>query len=137
MFRRHYYKFEGKTFHQSGGGPIGLRGTCAVARLIMQLFDRRWGEILREMGVEVWCSVRYMDDVRTALPPFKPGWRWVDQGIKYCKKWEREDSTVTAIERTRRVLAGSMGIVEDFLEFTTENRPPTIQTRVDVGGPGD
>jgi len=31
----HYYTFGGKTFHQTRGGPIGLRGTCAVARVAM------------------------------------------------------------------------------------------------------
>ena len=40
MFTKHYYSFGGRTYHQRGGGPIGLRGTCAIARLIMQVFDR-------------------------------------------------------------------------------------------------
>ena len=31
MFLKHYYCFGGKMFNQMGGGPIGLRGTCAVA----------------------------------------------------------------------------------------------------------
>ena len=35
MFKHHFYKFAGKTYHQSQGGPIGLRGTCAIARLVM------------------------------------------------------------------------------------------------------
>ena len=39
-----YYTFGGRIFHQAEGGQKGLRETCAVARLIMQLFDRHWGE---------------------------------------------------------------------------------------------
>ena len=98
---------------QTGGGPIGIRGTCAVARLLMQLIDRKWGEILREMGVTVWDSVRYMDDLRTILPPFKPGWRWADGGIKFCRKWEGENMGISPTERTRRIIAGTMRGVED------------------------
>ena len=29
MFHHHYYK--GTTYNQTQGGPIGLRGTCAIA----------------------------------------------------------------------------------------------------------
>ena len=39
MFEKHSYSFLGRKFNQKGGGPIGLRGTCAVGRLIMQIFD--------------------------------------------------------------------------------------------------
>ena len=46
MFKKHYYTFGGKIFHQSGGGPIGLRGTCAVARIIMQIFDKKSSSFL-------------------------------------------------------------------------------------------
>ena len=51
MFRKHFYTFGGKNFLQSEGGPIGLRGTCAVARVIMQIFDRKWISFLEGMGV--------------------------------------------------------------------------------------
>ena len=37
MFSHHYYTFDGRIFRQSEGGPIGLRGTCALARLCMQI----------------------------------------------------------------------------------------------------
>ena len=39
LFKNHFYEFGGETYHQEGGGPIGLRGTCAVARVCMQLYD--------------------------------------------------------------------------------------------------
>ena len=52
MFKKHFYKFGGKTFHQDGGGPIGPRGTCAVARMIMQIYDRKWGDLLESLRVK-------------------------------------------------------------------------------------
>ena len=54
MFNHHYYQFGGTTFRQSEGGPIGLRGTCAVARLVMPLFDIKWKEALTTQGVTTW-----------------------------------------------------------------------------------
>ena len=35
MFKNHLYTFGGKIFKQKKGGQIGLRGTCAIARLTM------------------------------------------------------------------------------------------------------
>ena len=33
IFENHLYTFGGKVFRQGRGGPIGLRGTSAIARL--------------------------------------------------------------------------------------------------------
>ena len=98
-----------------------MRGTCAVARVIMQLFDRKLVIRQQEMGVTVYDVVSYMDDIRAVLPPFKSGWRWLEGGIFYCKRWEVEDCSLTPIERTRRILAGVMGGMEPFLTFTMVN----------------
>ena len=35
LFRTHTYSFGGKFFLQKAGGPIGLRSTCCIARLVM------------------------------------------------------------------------------------------------------
>ena len=141
MFRKHFYTFGGKAYLQSEGGPIGLRGTCAVARIIMQLFDRKWVTLLEDMGVVIYENIRYMDGGRTLLPPFKAGWRWSQGGIKFCKKWEEEDGGITGLERTRRILADSMGTIEPYLEFTTETEDdfgdkwlPTLDTALRISG---
>ena len=39
MFRNHFYKFGGKMYRQASGGPIGLRGTCAVARVLWHVWS--------------------------------------------------------------------------------------------------
>ena len=58
MFRNYYYSFGGAMFRQEEGGPIGLRGTCAIARLIMQIFDVKWEELLAKLRVVVWLVSR-------------------------------------------------------------------------------
>ena len=44
-----------------------MRGTCAMARVIMQLFDRKLMVRLQEMGVTIYDVMRYMDDSVTTL----------------------------------------------------------------------
>ena len=73
MFRNHFYEFGGQRFQQQEGGPIGLRGTCSVARLTMQIFDRKWSNILEDQGVDIKLYSRYMDDGRILLHPIKRG----------------------------------------------------------------
>ena len=87
LFKHHYYSFGGAVYHQQGGGPIGLRATCAIARVCMQLFDRKWRRILEELGIKVWLMKRYMDDSRTCLPAIKPGWRIEGGELMYCEAW--------------------------------------------------
>ena len=120
LFRRHYYNFGGHIYHQKGGGPIGLRGTCAVARAVMQMFDLKFKKRLSEAGLHTWLLARYVDDARAFLQPVKPGWRYNECGLEFSLAWTREDSDLTPTELTRRVIEGAMKGIEEFLEFTYE-----------------
>ena len=44
----------------------------------------------------------------------------MDGKILFSKRWEQEDAELTTTEVTRRILMGSMQVVEDYLSFTTE-----------------
>ena len=90
MFRYHFYEFGGKRYQQMGGGPIGLRGTCTLARLVMQIFDGRWVDKLSSSGLKLNLYTRYMDDGRLFCHPIKRGWRWVEGKMLFCLKWEAE-----------------------------------------------
>ena len=120
LFENHFYEFGGKKYHQKGGGPIGLRGTCAVARVIMQLFDIKWRERLNNLGITTWLLGRYMDDGRVFLPPIRHGWRMVGGDLLYCRRWAQEDVCLSAVEVTKRALAHTMQGIEAYLEFTME-----------------
>ena len=140
MFQNHFYTFGGKIFHQVQGGPIGLRGTCAIARVIMQLFDDKWGRRLENLGIRAWLRIRYVDDTRAILQPIKAGWRWVDGSLKYSKRWESEDMDIPGVKRTMDVILGTMSGIEQYLEFTGETGLdfeggwlPTLDTSLMVG----
>ena len=102
LFNKHYYTFGGKMYHQDEGGPIGLRATCAIARMVMQYFDKGWEEKLTRLNIKIWLNARYMDDGRLMLPPIKRGWRWEGEKVQFYKRWELEDSQLSLVEVTRR-----------------------------------
>jgi hypothetical protein len=58
MFSSHLYTFGGSFYRQAGGGPIGLRSTCAVARLAMQMWDLEWQQKLDSLRIMVEDSIR-------------------------------------------------------------------------------
>ena len=52
-----------------------MRGTCAIARLVMCAWDRKWKEMLANNNIAMEKYMRYMDDGRLVMSPFLPGWR--------------------------------------------------------------
>ena len=116
MFKKHFYEFAGQKFQQQEGGPIGLRGTCSIARLTMQVFDKKWINKLEDQGVDIKLYFRYMDAGRSLLHPFHHGWRWSEDGrLQYSKSWAEEDGHLTPTEVTKRILLNSMRDVEPYL----------------------
>ena len=138
MFETHLYTFNGKVYKQKKGGPIGLRGTCALARLVMCSWDRAWKELMRTNNITIEEFMRYMDDGRAFLYPLQPGWRWINGELQYTLKWRTEDIEISGEERTRRALDKSMQEVYSCLKFTTElgegeeNWLPTLDIKIRI-----
>ena len=137
MMNTHLYSFNGKTFLQKEGGPIGLRSTCAVARVVMNEWDTAWLERLEMNNIVLRKGERYMDDLRAFLRAIKPGWRWHEGGLYHCEAWMTEDSEDgrSKCRRTGDVLLASMNDIMDFLVFTLEihedfedQKLPTLDT---------
>ena len=120
MFETHIYSFGGKRYKQSGGGRIGLRSTCAVARVAMSAWDNEWLKRIGGSNILLELACRYMDDGRAILYPIRPGWRWCGQELEWCLRWEMEDKALTSTDRTARALEGSMRGIMGFLDFTIE-----------------
>ena len=51
MMNSRVYEFNGVIFLQRAGGPIGLRSTCAVTRVMMNVWDARWMEVVNNIRV--------------------------------------------------------------------------------------
>ena len=63
LFRTHTYSFGNKFYQQMEGGPIGLRSTCCVARLVMLWWDEELLQIMVNNNVITEEQARYMDDI--------------------------------------------------------------------------
>ena len=138
MFSTHLYTFGGKVHRQRKGGPIGLRGTCAIARLVMCAWDRCWKEAMVTNSITIEGYWRYMDDGRIFLHAIKRGWRWVDGELIYTRRWAIEDKNKSPVEITRAAMEGSLQDIFTFLKFTTEvgegegNWLPTLDMMIRV-----
>ena len=122
MFNTHVYSFDSRYYLQQQGGPIGLRATCAVARLVMVDWDKKWQQKMNENKVTLEDASRYMDDVRAFLFSIREGWRWWEGGLGWCQEWEDEDcmDDKSDLSRTSEILQASMNDVYKFLNFTME-----------------
>ena len=58
LFQTHTYTFGGKFYLQKHGGPIGLRSTCCIARIVMLWWDRQLLEIMEQSNLTVEEKIR-------------------------------------------------------------------------------
>ena len=58
VFQNHTYTFNGKIYLQRDGGPIGLRLTAAVARLVCIWFDNKFLARCAALGISVMLYKR-------------------------------------------------------------------------------
>jgi hypothetical protein len=61
MYSTHNYSFGGKTYKQQEGGPIGLRSTCALARVVMGRWDCKWKKRMSKTNIKMEDDGRFVD----------------------------------------------------------------------------
>ena len=120
MFSTHIYSFGGRNYKQKEGGPIGLRSTCALSRVVMARWDEKWKARMQSSNIKVEDDGRYVDDARVFMYPIRAGWRWEGGELWYKKEWEEEDYLLSPTERTKRVVHASMQGLTKCLTFTVE-----------------
>ena len=76
-FRNHLYQFKGLVYRQTEGGPIGLRLSMAVSRIVMGMWDKQLSKLGEASGWVIHLLKRYVDDVSAILETLKMGVRWV------------------------------------------------------------
>ena len=145
MFNTHIYSFDSRYYLQQKGGPIGLRATCAVARLAMVDWDKQWQSRLADTNIEMEDASRYMDDVRAFLFAIREGWRWWEGELCWAEDWFDEDVETgqSDLDRTTTILQATMKSIYGFLNFTMEietdfvdNRLPTLDFKLWVNEEG-
>ena len=143
VFKTHLYQFGGHTYHQQAGGPIGLRVTGAVARIVMGEWDAKLVKTLADSGMTYEEAARYVDDVRMVLRAVKLGWRWDGKRMIYKEEWKNEehDQGLTKTRKTAMVLETMMNSILSGMTFTVETHEdfddqklPTLDTKLWMEG---
>ena len=139
MFSTHCYRFGGNVFRQTEEGPIGLRSTCAVARVVMARWDIKFKNRLKEINIKSELDGRYVDDGRLVIYAIRAGWRWHKGALWYRREWEDEDRALSDIERSKRAIQGAMQGLTSCLTFTVETEEdfadgwlPTLDLKMNI-----
>ena len=116
MTRTTCYKFGGRVYRQKSGLGIGLRGSAALARLVMCTWDRTWGYMQLRYGLIVQLFCRYIDDIRLYLRPLLPGYKWTNNGWVFTQDPDDRSPETRTVDELNK----SLNDTWSFLEFTTE-----------------
>ena len=81
-----------------------------------------WQDRMTTNNIEVSESGFYVDDGRVFMNLIRPGWRWVEGGLWFCREWEEEDTLLTNIEVSKRAIGLSMDGMVECLAFTVESQ---------------
>ena len=100
---RHVYTFDGKTFIQGKGGSIGSELTGELARLYMLLWDRKYLDRLKSLGIKVILYKRYVDDVIIITERVKETYTFNGKSM---------------VRKAEHVQEGRMGSNSDYTENT-------------------
>ena len=60
IFKTHTYSFGSNFYLQAKGGPIGLRSTCCVARLVMMWWDDKLVEDVEKAWIKLISGGMYI-----------------------------------------------------------------------------
>ena len=123
VFRHHMYQFNGDTFSQDGGAPIGLRLTSIVARIVMDHWASIFLSRVSEAGVDVHLFAKYVDDVNLVLSGLSLGTRWSKDTLTHSAELEAQDkvsgrSTESVTMECMRSAADS---ILPWLSFTSDS----------------
>ena len=91
VFTHNLYRWANKTYQQSDSGPIGLRVTMCVARLVMGEWADKLRELLDKSGIERYLEAVHVDDLRFVLSSLPHGWRWSQEDKKFIFKDNKEE----------------------------------------------
>ena len=141
IFSNHVYIFKGKIYLQTDKGPIGLRFTGSVARLILIYFDNIFMDIAIKAGIKIVLYRRFVDDINCCSKVVKYGMKYCkdDQTIKYCQDQYEEDiqSGMSVQAKTFSILKLIANSIVDMIswevdlpEYYPDRRIPVLDLKV-------
>ena len=122
IFKNHCYQFRGRLYRQSKGGPIGLRLTSIVARIVMDSWAAKVLFKLDLAGANIYAFMKYVDDVNVVLTTMRKGLRWVGDSLVWTEEAETEDELTnhSAEKLTMTRVREAAESVFPWLQFTVD-----------------
>ena len=134
-FKTHFYEWEGCLYRQKQGGPIGLRATGPVSRVLMDQWVREMKIMaertmdLKEInpvmyeGIEFHLLRKYVDDCVTATNTLRRGTKWCPHQKAFLWTQEQADKDILTPEDqvTMREIANMASGVLECLQFTFDS----------------
>ena len=120
LFQNHLYEISKRVFRQSKGSPIGVRGSCGAARVVMGMWDKVLKEIMMKERLRSEISFRYVDDLRIFMRNILPGWRWEEWRFQYKEEWRLEEVDMDPEAKTSGEMKKVMDSIFPMLNFEME-----------------
>ena len=151
------YEWEGTLYLQLAGGPIGLRSSGPVARILMDFWVNELLAIAERSvtlntenpiaygKLEIHLITKYVDDIFTALERLRPGMRWnqAERALKWDPQSQERDANETPEQAEIRTMTEVQKIASSVLEclnFTNDTpannatlKMPVLDTQMWVG----
>ena len=123
----HVYSFNGTNKLQLEGGPIGLKLSGAIAKVVMLSWSRRFKaateSALRDFAFfKLYLLLFYVDDTFVAAEELEPGSRYMkeEQKVMVVEEEVEGDKLVAGDLRTARVLNDIGNDIASYLNFTVD-----------------
>ena len=111
VMKNHIYSFNGVNKLQQDGGPIGLKLSGAVAKVVMLSWSRRFvaaatTALASFAYFQLYLLLFYVDDTGIAVEELEPGCRFIEEEgrVRVVQEEVENDRAVAGDLRTARVL---------------------------------
>ena len=106
------------------GGPIGLRLTSILARIVMDQWTRIFMDKMITGMVHLYALIKYVDDVNVVMRMLGLGWKWNEKVTSLEWTQDQEDldkrSGLSPEHITMNIVKVAADSVFNWLEFTTD-----------------
>ena len=123
----HCYSVNGVNKVQLEGGPIGLKLSGAIAKVVMLSWSRRFKAATTVALADfayfnLYMLLFYVDDTGVAVEELEPGCRYIEgEGkVKVVEEEVEGDRRVPGDLRTALVLAAIANSIFDYIQFTVD-----------------
>ena len=141
IFGNHVYMFRGNIYLQTDSGPIGLRFTGSIARLVLIYFDKMFISIATKCNIKVVLYKRFVDDINSCCSKVEYGMKYDDstKSLSFCQEQYKTDvmsqmSVHTKTFQTLKLIANSITRMInweiDLPENYTDNMIPVLDLKV-------